>query len=349
MKVMILIPSYYTYLATLSSAFNHLGCDVFFVDWEKEMPQHYYKIHKKTCGISNKVSQLQQHYVHEWSNKLYNKRYSEIEPDLVIVYNNQKILPETLRKFKANGSRIAFLLGDHPLYSKTSQYNLEILFYSDCTISPDSGWLEDLERMGIPNLRLDFLANSPEDFFTTSVVPDNYRVKYESSILYIGRTYNNSDGYKRALFLSNFTKLGLKLFGEGKWSRWLDVFPDLKKCYNPIESRIRPIEYNYALNCCKCLPVDINSGFRNGIHMRVFEAISAGTFPLVEWTKDLEDLFGDSMLYIKNYADAGILADYVLRNEREREERCSSMKKIIRLYTPHQFVARLIDQIGLGT
>ena len=44
------------------------------------------------------------------------------------------------------------------------------------------------------------------------------------------------------------------------------------------------------------LPIETGSkkctGIINGIHLRVFEAIGAGTLPLVEWREDIDDVFG---------------------------------------------------------
>lgn len=47
------------------------------------------------------------------------------------------------------------MLGDNPLYTPTSIYNLHILFSADYVICPDSMWRDQLTQMGVKNAVFD--------------------------------------------------------------------------------------------------------------------------------------------------------------------------------------------------
>ena len=221
-------------------------------------------------------------------------------------------------------------------------YNLTILKNADLVICPDSHWQFELSMVGIPNIVCDYIGFPEKHFFRTSVIPAGIVEKYQSDLLFIGRNYIGSSGYKRALFLNSFEGMNLKIFGTGAWEKWLEYFPELKPHFFPNQKRISLEELNFALNCTKIYPIDQNTGIINGIHLRVFEAIGAGTLPLVEWREDIDDVFGGLLPVIKKYSESKEIAKYYLESDTIRQETIELLRnKIESTYTPTLFVERI--------
>ncbi len=343
MKAMILIPDYYSLKATLEEGFLDNGWQVFSLDWEAMLPRLAYRVYKKTAALPRRLAKLRTQELVDWVNKEYHNRFCTEHPDLIMIYNNQMIHPDTIAAFKRTGAKICFVLGDNPLYSHTSDFNLKILELSDYTVCPDSGWSESLDRIGIPNICLDFIAATRKYFYQTPDIPSDMISRYKSDILFIGRSYSDSAGYKRTLFLSKFASNDLKIYGSREWHRWLPFFPELARKFHLLTQRLSDSEYNYAMNCCKIYPIDINPGIQNGIHLRVFEAISAGAYPLVEWTADLESIFGSELQYIKKFSDADDIAQKILQDENASRSIVESLQmRVNDLYAPRETIGRLI-------
>ncbi len=263
----------------------------------------------------------------------------------VFIYNNQYFFPDTIERIKRN-SKIVFILGDNPLWSKTFNFNLTILKHADLVLSPDSHWQFELNMIGINNIEVDFIGSSRKHFYPISDISENFRSKYGSDLLFIGRNYHGSSGYKRALFLNNFVGMDFKIFGSREWEKWLNYFPLLKDHFYPINGRISFDELNIALNCTKVYPIDQNTGIINGLHLRVFEAIGSGTLPIVEWRKDIDSVFGDILPVIRNYSEAKALASHYLDSEGERKQLVESLRNHIDLkYKPENYVQRMLKRL----
>ena len=95
----------------------------------------------------------------------------------------------------------------------------------------------------------------------------------ETEILYVGSSYLNSWGYKKALLMSRFTGFNFRIYGNSAWKRWFSFFPELEWVYN--ESGFIPqAKINRMFNMTKLIPVDGNPGILNGVHLRVSEALA---------------------------------------------------------------------------
>jgi hypothetical protein len=111
-------------------------------------------------------------------------------------------------------------------------------------------------------------------------------------------------------------------------------------------SRISNEEMNFALNCTKIYPIDQNTGIINGIHLRVFETIGAGALPVMEWRKDLDNVFEGLLPVIKQYSKSRDLAMFYLQNEQKRLDTISSLQYLIKdKYTPELYIRRVINKI----
>jgi hypothetical protein len=345
MKALLFIPQVYSLAEMLCDGFEDNGWEAKVIDYKTILPHRLNRLYEKTSGLPKKVTK----YWKATYYKLVNKRYREIfnaeSPDIVMIYNNQFVYPETIRQFKKR-AKIVFLLGDNPLWSHTFDHNLAILKYADLVLSPDSHWQFELNMIGITNVVCDYIGFSKKHFFPLSVIPDETKKKYESDLLFIGRNYRGSSGYKRTMFLNSFSGMNLKIFGTKEWEYWLPYFPSLKPHFYPIQGRISQEELNFAINCTKIYPIDQNTGIINGLHLRIFESIGSGTLPIVEWRKDIDDVFGKLLPVIRNYSEAKEIANYYLGSYDLRRNTIEALRNHIEVtYNPKLYVKRLLDHL----
>jgi hypothetical protein len=344
MKVILFTPRMYSLTEMLKDGFEANGWEVKIADYRDMLPKCYSDFYERTVGLPNRLTKYWKPKYYSEINKKYLDYFNIENPDMVLIYNNQFFFPETLKKMRRN-CKIVFYLGDNPLWSRTFDYNLQILQYSDYTISPDSYWTKELSSMGIPNIINDFIGYSNKVFFIASKIPDQIYSKYESDVIFIGSNYVDASGYKRALFMSKFEGFKFKIFGDRSWNRWLQYFPELLKNYHLINSRITNSELNYAINSAKIYVIDQNTGIINGIHNRVFEVIGAGCLPVVEWRKDIDRYFYGEIPTIKNYEESSEVINKYLNDETLRMKTIEILKKIVDdNYRPDLFVKRVVQK-----
>jgi len=346
MKALLITPGVYTLTEALSAGLTENEADFKFVDYRKELSQLLNRLYDKTSGFPERINKKLKLYFYSQINKKYLQVFVEYQPDLVFIYNNQFVSPLTIKYFSDNHAKVIFQLGDNPLWSKTYEHNLEILEQADLVICPDSYWKFELGMIGIPHVVCDFFGYSKKHFHKISQIPVKIEEKYRSELLFIGRNYTGSAGYKRAKFLSCFTGRDFKLFGTREWVNWLGIFPELKSHFTRLEKRISHEELNQAFNCTKICPIDQNPGIIHGIHLRVFESIGAGTLPLVEWRKDIDAVFGNLLPVIKEYSKLNQIARSFLESDQLREGTISVLQNFLEEnYTPRLYVKRILERV----
>lgn len=347
MKALLFIPQIYSLAEMLYDGFLDNSWEAKIIDYKSVMPHSLNRFYEKTSGLPKKLTKYWKVNYYKLINKKYLEIFNAEKPDLVMIYNNQFVYPETIIQFKKK-AKLVFFLGDNPLWSKTFDYNLTILKDADLVISPDSHWQFELTMLGIQNVVCDHIGYSKKRFFPVEFVPEEIRKKYESDLLFIGRNYSGSSGYKRAMFLNSFTGMNLKVFGTKEWRQWLPYFPELNCHFVFMPGRISNEELNFAINCTKIYPIDQNAGIINGIHLRTFETIGSGALPLVEWRKDLDDVFGGLLPVIKNYSESKEIADYYLNSNASRIKTIDALRKHVEAnYCPACYVKRLIERLEL--
>jgi len=342
MNALLLIPKKYSIANMLKRGFKDNGWTAKSIDFRDIVNNRRNFFYDKTAGLPNKINKKwKENYIRK-INKEYITIFKKENPDIVFIYNNQFILPETLRLMKKK-SKIVFFLGDNPLFTDTFKFNLDILKYSNYTICPDSYWKEQLSRIGIENIIIDYIGYDDEIFFSTVDIPIKIRNKYNSDALFIGEPHKGASAFKRASFYNSINIENFKLFGQKGWFGILNTFPLLKTKFNLLEKRVSDIELNYAMNCTKIFPIEQNRSIINGIHLRVFESIGAGTLPIVEWRKDLDTLFGKLIPTVKNYDELNHKIIYFIQNESERKNTITQLRHIIKTnYNPQKLVERII-------
>jgi hypothetical protein len=347
LKALIFAPQKYSISSLLKIGFEKNGWNAEIVDIDSIIPAFYSFVYNKTIGLPKFITGTFHEFYYKKINSAYLKIVSSQKPESIVIYNNQFFFPETIKQIKQN-SKVIFYLGDNPLWSNTFDYNLQILQYSDYTISPDSHWTNELTSIGIPNIYNDYIGYSEKVFFKTKKIPNNIHKKYKSDLIFIGSNYSDASGYKRTLFMSKFKDFNFKIFGNNSWNRWLKFFPELHKNFNYLETRISNTELNYAINSAKIYIIDQNTGIINGIHNRVFEVIGAGCLPVVEWRKDLDTYFNFNLPTIKNYDYAEKVVSKYLNNETLRKKTINTLRITMEEnFNPELFVKRLINKVKI--
>lgn len=334
----------YSVSSSLVHGLEANGIETLSIDYEEYFPEYINAFVRKYESLPNRVKETWKRGYVKKINNFYKATFAEFKPDIVLIYNNQNVQPWLLEEFKKT-SEIAFILGDHPLYTPTNIYSLQILFYADYIISPDSFWCSQLAAMGVPHIVFDSFASDPGTYFP--IDPEFNDLKtYGSEVAYIGTSHKNSWGYKRFLFLSQFRKFNLKAFmsGDGYTGRWKEFFPELG---NSIirHDRFDPQFNNMVYNCSKVCPVDLVPSLFNGVHVRIWDILGSGSFPLCEYSSDLDEVFkGIQVPFIRKYNEAADITGYLLKNESERSEMIREMKsRAMTRFSPEKVISRMLS------
>lgn len=345
MKVLLFFPRNYSLDKTVREGFKYFNCDLkifdftdFFTKW-----QNYFII--KTGGMPQKI---QRHWFVPYLKKI-NKCYLQVvkseKPDLLIVYNDQYLLPDTAKEIKKI-CPIFNILGDNPLYIERRPFNVATLLEMNYVFAPDSFWVEQIKQIGFEKISTLYFGYSKDLHYPLEPNKHDLR-KYGCDLLMIGRTYRSSWGYKRALFYNQFTDLDIKIYGRN-WDIWFNYFPKLKDKVCPLDKPLSFETINLLCACSKIYPIDANPGLIYGLHTRIFDVIGSGILPLVEYRKDIDSVFkGVFMPVIKDYKNAKDIAKYYLKNEKERKEIVVNLRTYLdKNINPIQATAKILEIYG---
>ena len=345
MKILLLCPSFYTLDKTISLGFTRLGHEVILFDYRKELEKWKGKVNTQIYRLPYKFRNKWERFHLSDINKIHLQKYQKHNPDIVFIYNNEMLIPETVKVFKQK-SKIIFILGDNPYYTPTNNYFLNLLTYADLIVSPDSFWKHQLELIGIKNITQEFLGFNDELNFPIKPTEDELAA-FGTDVLFIGGGYVDSWGYKRTLFLSKFTDLDLKVYGTKNWIRWFKFFPEVQNKFTLLDKPLSFERVNLLSNTAKVYPVDANPGLLNGLHVRIFDCIGSGILPLVEYRKDLETVFKDVEIpIIYNYDEAKSVAKKYIANDNIRETTLKNLRVFItERYKPENVLQRIIFNV----
>lgn len=310
---------------------EHISDEVISIDSSSYVKLANSQIQRQIFRFPRSIRERWEYFYQFGINKEILREYKNKEPGIVFVYNSESLLPETC-EFISKKSKLVFFLGDCPFFTPVNSYFVNLLQFADIILAPDSHWLQQLNMAGYANTH----------FFVPHIESSDYRKLSEDElahskfnvcdVIYVGTSYLNTWGYKKALLMSEFTRFDFQLYGGKHWDKWFKYFPDLERMY--IRTGYIPTqELNIMFNKAKIIPVDGNPGIINGIHIRALEALNAGTLPLIEYRKDVDTLifkdFKGKLPVIYSYNEAQNIAKYYLENDNERLDTVKEMKSII--------------------
>ncbi|MCB0651098.1 MAG: glycosyltransferase family 1 protein [Saprospiraceae bacterium] len=347
MKVLFFVPERYSLFHSFKEIFKVWEAEVYPIDFNATLKKWEIQFNVQVFRLPNKWRVRWETYFMDKINRYYRQVYDRRLPDLVFIYNNEMLLPETLEYFKRK-SKIAFFLGDHPLYTSLNRYYLSLLNYADAIFAPDTFWVSQLKKMGLKNVHF-FQAGIPSSHYYEKQLSEVSYQKLKSEILYVGMCYTDNWGYKKAKFLNYFSDHDLQIHGNRHWERWFSFFPNLEPHFR-LKSQYYNTDYlNDLLNATKIVPVDGNPGLINGVHIRLYEALGSGALPLLEWQNDLDEIFPAhaELPAPKSYDEINEITRFYLQNEADRKEKVAWMKKIItEKYSPKNNAHQMFKALG---
>ncbi|MBI1781997.1 MAG: glycosyltransferase [Sphingobacteriales bacterium] len=345
MKALLLIPDQYSLFKTIDTGLKANGVETVKVEYESFFRSSVNSFVKKYESLPNKVRKVWKEPYIKKVNEGYRQVFDKEQPNLVFIYNNQLIEPETVKYFRTK-SKIVFFLGDNPFYTPTHDSNLAILFHADYIMSPDTFWIKQLEQVGVQNLHFGVFGFNEDVFYPFQPSAADY-VKYKCDMAYVGTAQKNAWGYKRFLFLNNFLNLDLKAYisGDSYNSKWKKYFPELEAKIVPYDS-FNPGFNNLLSNCSKIYPVDLVPSLFNGVHIRIMDCIGSGIMPLIDYSTDLDIVFKDHALpYIKNYNEAERIARHYIKNDTERETLMKGVRQMVKeKYMPQTVIKGILEK-----
>ncbi|MCU0285006.1 MAG: glycosyltransferase [Acidobacteria bacterium] len=346
MTVLLIAPaSSYSIGKLLENSLTALGHWVKVCDPEILLFRWKYSVNTQFFRLPYRLRQPWDTYFFNQVNKKFLQIFDQEKPDMVLVYNDSLLLPETVRIFRKK-ARVVFYLGDNPYYTWTKPLFLNLLMEADYIFAPDSMWVEQLRILGIKNIHFEIFGWDKRFFFPKECTPEE-RNRHQCDLVFIGNNYVINWGYKRALFLSKFANMDLNIYGTGHWQRWFTYFPELKQRFRLLSEPMPVGQVNTICNCSKIYPVDANPGLIHGLHVRVFDCIGSGILPMVEYRKDLDRVFKDVTIpRITNYDEAMEKAQYFLDHEAERRETVKQLQDYAgKHFLPEHALKRMLERI----
>ncbi len=346
-RALLIFPKMYSMVNAFEEGFRENG-------WSVTNHNNITHIKKTQRRIYSNLSKLPSSLREKWQRKFLGQinsklitEFHKIQPDIVLAYNSGLLLPDTMREMQKN-AKVCIYMGDSPFYPNRTDTYLSCLMRADLILCPDSYWAEQLNGMGIKTVLPFLIGCSGETNFVMEPTEEE-REKWSSDLVFVGIMLSGSRGQKRAMLLNEFTDHDIKIYADNGIKRWYGAYPRLQsKAVHP-DRRLSNKDLNTLLNCCKLYPVDANPGLIHGVHWRIFECIGSGILPLVEYRKDVKEIFGGKGLpIITNYKKASDLGSYYLRNESERKDILTELQSFVEEnYSPSQSVGKFVDDLRL--
>lgn len=339
MKVSLFIPYKYSIHDTLFSEISNLGINT--LSFESPLLSSRMSIMRRLANRTGVLRSYYRNYSLSAQNKAAIDHVERYDPNVVIIYNNESLLPATLAIIKSRGARIVVILGDYPFFSLTNDYNLTILEYADLIACPDSYWTKELSKYFPGRVRSMVMGNANPSFKRL----DNMSIT--NDLVYVGYCHTYSWGYAKLKFLNEFALYDIRILGNGfGWEKWMKFFPNIMEKIS-IGNRVSDDALNRILNSAKVYPIDRNPGIINGIHLRFFDCLAAGICPLMERTEDLLMIsrevevpsFGD-------YAEIHSVLPELIRNDDHRERIVKDINSVIESrFGSDKYVKELLEGV----
>lgn len=347
-KSLILGPGRVSVVKLLSSVLEKFSGDLRTYDVKSYLGKNRLFVNTQMRRLSYGIRNRWDNHFLRLANDLIMQEIRAYSPDLVLVYNSEYLLPGVCAEIRKR-SKLVFFLGDSPFYTPQNDYYLACLAHADLILVPDTFWMAQLNTAGLDRT-LYFIPGMGEDVYHR-VDPALLEGEEETDVLYVGTSYKNSWGYRKAMLMSRFTDFRLRVYGNDAWERWFQFFPELEGAFRRA-GFIASEKLNRMFNSTKLIPVDGNPSILNGVHLRLMEALAAGTMPLIEYRKDIGDeIFRDCgfrIPVIASYNEARDVAAYWLKNDRERIETTEAMRRfLLDRYSAENNAGRMKERLDI--
>lgn len=225
--------------------------------------------------------------------------------DIVWIDKGISIFPETLKQIKeiSPGTKIISYSPDNmALRHNQSQQYLECIPLYDYIVTNKSYIINDLKALGAKNVI--FVNNAFEpSFHHPYELTEEDHIELGGDVGFVGTW--EEDRCKSILYLADHG-IKLRVFGKGKWEKYIDYSPNLKIDLRTLEG----IDYCKALQAFKISLCFLRKKNFDQQTTRTVEIPACGGFLLAERTQEQQALFKE-----------GLEADFFSSNE-ELLEKC---------------------------
>jgi spore maturation protein CgeB len=263
------------------------------------------------------------------------EKIKEFKPDFIFVVGgalfSYKIIKRIRSEYKV--PIVNFVIDDPAFYNRTLFYDLSA--YTELFVI-DRSWMTVLEFFNAGHVHYLPHAGDSSNF-------KKLDLKKKTDIAFVGsfslRMPNAPSGYIRAEILNALAEAGLKIktYAPGITEAF-EEFPALKNIEYYDEYKNHE-EVNKFYNEAKIVLSIHSPQLKSGVSPRVFDAALSGTFQLVQYEPELDELFPKGIIKsFKNTKELVDLASYYLKHNKECEE---IAKKILDwVIKNHQFKNR---------
>jgi len=264
-----------------------------------------------------------------------------VKPDLCLVAGGNRILPETLKILKSQGTKPVLWTVDAP---RDFRPILEAAAFYDHIFCGGTEAQELLARDGFQKTHWLPFACDPDTHKPAEISPEE-KAEWGSEVAFVGSFYPN-----RAQILEKITDFDLKVWGPG-W-KTLPRGSALKK--RTTAQKLKPGEWIKILSSSK---INLAIHFQDGktpcyqASPRVYETLACRSFLLVDEQKDVKSLFQDGkhLAFFKDSEDLREKIDYYLNHADERKEMAAQgYEEVIRKHTYMNRIEKMFSVIEAG-
>lgn len=283
----------------------------------------------------------------ERDNEEYLCMIKKIKPDMLFVIKGETIFPETLKLIKEE-MKIPCLayIWDCPFYSYTAHIVDDYrknnfvrgMHLYDYIFVYDPFYVQEIKKRGISNVSYLPLATDPDQYRKIDV-NQNEKREFSFDICFIGSPYPN-----RMEILDSLSEFNLGVFGDG-WDGWyrLKKSPPYYKG-KAIKEKVLKI---YSSSKIVLNIHDPEATY--GVNTRTFDIPACGAFELVDYKRELENLFkvGEEIIYYKDIMDLKRLIRFYLDRPEERHKIAEKGKdKVLNCHTWYNRIKIVIDVLA---
>ena len=171
---------------------------------------------------------------------------------------------------------------------------------------------------------------------------NDYKEEYKSRLLYVANRWDKK-GLRKTIDYALRNNIELDVYGLG----WDDVLVDDKEAWYK-GKQIKNEELRYYYSSADIVLNDtredmIKEGF---ISNRIFDATACGAFVISDYIKEIEELYGDSVVMYKNEEEFVKLVNYYLNNKEARLEKAKRAQEItLSKFGSKKVIGEMVDII----
>jgi len=286
-----------------------------------------------------KISGISKYAVNDYE-KAYNnyviKQLSDYRPDVYFNFSGGELYPQTVKKIKENTNALLIcLLGDNPCDANPvrDKYLAMALRFYDVILYPEKTWLKMLENISPNSQKIIFFGGyNPDLFYPIEINDDMSKMKdyLNCDLSFTGAGYGESaEGGYRASILGQLAEEGykIKIWGSDKWKYRIKFYPELE--HSIMGNRLSYEDLRILFRMSKIYLNMPSPQILTSFQPRVFEIAACKGFQIIDYSEELENIFGVNVPSFKSYKELKVQIKKYLNDEELRISIANSMHDIV--------------------